>query len=478
MAERPHILLILTDQQRGDCLGIAGHPVLQTPHMDSIGGTGTHFRRAYSESPTCIPARRTIMSGQAPDVHGMVGMVGGQRWDPPHTLAGELTRAGYQSEMIGKLHLHPHRKRYGFERMQLADSTRGADNDYLKWLDGPWPKDRWAMAHGVTPNGWIGRASHLPETQTHAFWVISQAIEFLESRDPEAPFFLNVSFIDPHPPFAPPQFFYDRYINKDLPQPVIGDWAPRFDQVTGGVDPETMLNRRARLDDETMRYCRAAYYGLISHVDAQIGRLFQYMRDRGLLNDTFILFTADHGEMLGDHHMFSKARAFEGSAHIPFLVKAPRTMGISSGPSGGAVDLPVGLQDVMPTLLDAAGLPVPDSVTGRSVLPLMRGEPVTWRDALHGEHSKRYFEEESMHYLVDGHTKYVWYSQTGEELLFDLDQDPQERHNLLLDADSDARVAPWRRRLIQQLRDRPEGFVDGDRLVPGRAHDYLVPGRA
>src|SRR5689334_21776970 len=119
MAQRPHILLILTDQQRGYCLGIAGHPVLQTPHMDSIGGTGTHFRRAYSESPTCIPARRTIMSGQAPDVHGMVGMVGGQRWDPPYTLAGELSRAGYQSEMIGKLHLHPHRKRYGFEHMQL-----------------------------------------------------------------------------------------------------------------------------------------------------------------------------------------------------------------------------------------------------------------------------------------------------------------------------------------------------------------------
>jgi arylsulfatase A-like enzyme len=241
-----------------------------------------------------------------------------------------------------------------------------------------------------------------------------------------------------------------------------------------------MLNRRARLDDETMRYARAAYYGLINHVDSQLGRLFQYMRDRRLLDNTFILFTADHGEMLGDHHMWSKARAFEGSAHVPFLARAPRSLGCVPG---GGVDLPVGLQDVMPTLLDAAGLPIPDSVTGRSVLPLMRGEQTAaggaggWRDVLHGEHSKRYFDEESMHYLVDGHTKYVWYSQTGDELLFDLDADPQERHNLLFKPDGEARVAPWRRRLVRQLRDRPEGFVDGDRLIPGRPHDFLVPGR-
>ena len=329
MAERPHILLILTDQQRGDCLGLAGHPVLRTPHMDFIGGTGTHFRRGYSEAPTCVPARRSIMSGQAPAVHGMVGMTGAD-WDPEHTLAGELTKAGYQSEMIGKLHLRPARKRYGFERLQVANSTRGAPNDYLDWLNGPGPQDRWGMAHGATPNGWIGRASHLPETQTHAFWVASRAIEFLDKRDPEAPFFLNISFIDPHPPFTPPQFFYDRYINEDLPRPVIGDWAPTFDAPTTGSDPETMLNRRARLDDQTMRYTRAAYFGLISHVDAQLGRLFQYMRDRRLLDNTFILFAADHGEMLGDHHMWSKSRPFEGSAHIPYMARAPRSLSLTS----------------------------------------------------------------------------------------------------------------------------------------------------
>lgn len=475
---RPNILLLVADQHRGDCLGIEDHPVLQTPHLDFIGGTGAHFRRAYSESPTCIPARRTLISGQAPAVHGMVGMLGGVAWDPPHTLPGELTRAGYQTELIGKLHLHPPRKRYGFEHVQRADSTRGSNNDYVRWLDGELPKDRWAMAHGATPNGWIGRPSHLPETSTHSFWCVSRAIEFLETRDSEAPFFLNVSFIDPHPPFTPPQFYYDRYVTKVLPTPVIGDWAPAFERVTRGIDPEAMLNRRARLDPEAMQYCRAAYYGLVNHVDTQVGRLIQYLRDSRLLESTVILYTADHGEMLGDHHMFSKARPFEPSARVPFLFRAPRSLGLP----GGVVSQPVGLQDVMPTLLEAAGVSVPASVTGRSVLPLLHqaagvtGAPSEWRQVLHGEHSKRYFEEESMHFLVDGRTKYVWYSQTGQELLFDLERDPHELHNLLLEASAEARVAPWRRRLVQALRDRPEGFVDGDVLVAGRPHDYLVPG--
>ena len=137
----------------------------------------------------------------------------------------------------------------------------------------------------------------------------------------------------------------------------------------------------------------------------------------------------------------------------------------------------MGLQDVMPTLLDAAGLPVPETCTGRSVLPLMRGEARGWRPYLHGEHSKRYSEDESSHFLVDGTTKYIWFSQTGDELLFDLAADPEERHNLLLDADASDRVAPWRARLAETLRDRPEGFVDNGRLIPGRPHEYLVPGR-
>ncbi|MYB58512.1 MAG: sulfatase-like hydrolase/transferase [Gemmatimonadetes bacterium] len=193
---RPNILLIMTDQQRGDCIGLdpCSPPCLQTPNLDWIARTGTHFHRGYSECPSCIPARRCLMTGTAPAANGVVGFKSAQ-WHPPHTLAGELSRAGYQTEMIGKLHLNPKRKRYGFDHMQLADATRGDHNDYVEWLQQYHNRNEVhpGMAHGISSNGWIGRPHHLPEEQMHTFWCIDRAMDFLQKRDPTVPFFLNIS---------------------------------------------------------------------------------------------------------------------------------------------------------------------------------------------------------------------------------------------------------------------------------------------
>ena len=261
----------------------------------------------------------------------------------------------------------------------LADSTRGATNDYLDWLHGEIPLNRWAMAHGATPNGWIGRPSHLPEERTHAFWCVSEAINFLQRRDPSAPFFLKVSFIDPHPPFTPPQFYYDRYHWQDLPSPVIGDWADPVEAPTRGIDIEMQEARSQglELDARVMHACRAGYYGLINHVDMQISRLLQYMNDMQLLDDTLVVFVSDHGEMLGDHRLFHKSWPYEAAARVPLLVMGPPS---GDYPTHVVRDEPVGLQDVMPTILDGVGLEVPDSVTGRSLMPFVRGETPSWRE--------------------------------------------------------------------------------------------------
>jgi arylsulfatase A-like enzyme len=230
------------------------------------------------------------------------------------------------------------------------------------------------------------------------------------------------------------------------------------------------------LDRETMRRCRAGYYGLMSHVDDQVARLLDYMRLNGHLRDTLVLFTSDHGEMLGDHHHYRKTFPYEGSARVPFLLQAPASLGLRRGVT---IDAPVGLQDVMPTLLDAAGLEIPETVTGRSVLPLLRegGETAGWRDALHGEHSGIYSYDLGNHYLVDDRHKYIWWSQTGREQLFDLREDPQEMRDLALRADASAALDPWRTRMAEQLRHRPEGFVEGGRLVAGKPHVQMVPGK-
>ena len=465
---RPNVLLIVTDQQRGDCLGIDGHPVLQTPAMDWLGTSGTFFRRGYSECPSCIPARRVLMSGRPPDEDGMVGFMSAP-WDPPATLAGELRAAGYETRMVGKLHLHPKRQRFGFDVMELADSTRADDNEYLDWLHGEIPMDRWAMAHGATPNGWIGRPNHLPEEKTHTFWCVSRAIEYLEKRDPSCPFFLNVSFIDPHPPMTPPDWFYDRYAAMDLPEPAMGDWMEPWDGPPRGIPAEKgPYGQRGPIDPDAMHHLRAAYYGMINHIDMQMSRLFQYMRDNGLLEETFIVFVSDHGEMLGDHQMYSKCRALDASARVPFLARAPQRMGL---PREVVCDQPVGLQDVMPTILEAVGAPIPESVTGRSLLPLMSGEDADWRRYLHGEHAGMYRYVDGNHWLVDQRYKYIWMSQTGREFVFDLHEDPLEERDLSAQAD----LQPWREHLIEVLRDRPEGFTDGQRLIPGQTHEHMVP---
>lgn len=478
-ADRPNIILITTDQQRGDCLGIEGHPVLQTPHLDWLARSGTRFRRGYSECPSCVPARRVLMSGQAPGVNGMVGMTRSE-WSPHHTLAGELTRAGYQTEMVGKLHLYPFRKRYGFDHMVLSDGPYVPagepdlvdHNDYLDWLEkgGSVSRHR-AVAHGASLNGWVGRPDQLSEDETHTSWCVTEAMEFLHKRDPEVPFFLNLSFFDPHPPLTPPQWYYDRYAGEDLPPPDIGDWAPEFESPVRGLDVDASI---MRIDDRAMHHARAGYYGMINHVDDQVGRLLNFLRQRGLLESTFILFTSDHGEMLGDHHMFRKTFAYEPSARVPFFARAPRSMGFPSEVVSGA---PVGLQDIMPTLLDVAGAPVPQEVTGASLLPLMREDTgAPWRDVLHGEHAGQYRYEDGVHFLTDGRMKYIWYSQTGREHLFDLEADPKELHDRAGDGPAERALAPWRRRLAKELGERPEGFSDGGQLVAGRPHHHLVPG--
>ena len=159
----------------------------------------------------------------------------------------------------------------------------------------------------------------------------------------------------------------------DLPDPYVGDWAPQLDAPPPGLNPDASV---MRLREDDLHRCRAGYYGLINHVDDQISRLLKGYRESGLLDDTLVLFTSDHGEMLGDHNLFRKTWPYEGSIRVPFLARAPEWMDCTAGLS---VDRPVGLQDVMPTILDAGGVPIPESVDGASVLPFMRGDSPAWR---------------------------------------------------------------------------------------------------
>ena len=454
MADRPNILLILTDHFRGDCLGRLGHPVAETPHLDSLSRGGVVFTRGYTPCASCIAARRSLMTGQTPYTQGMVGYKDGLPWDYPVSLAGELTRVGYQTVNIGKTHFHPPRLHLGFEQLLIPA-------DYEEWLAQQPGIEVEKFAHGVPGNSWIGRPNHLPEHLMEETFFVTRSLEFLRKRDPTRPFFLCLSFNGPHPPWCPPQAYYEQFSGRPMPAPLEADWSRKHAQEAGY--PLDVNTWRGRLPEHLNQRARAAYFAYLAYLDAQVGRLVDRMMRTGLLNNTFVLFTADHGEMLGDHNLWRKTYAYEPSSRVPFIVRPPRSM---QSLRNREIALPVGWEDIMPTFLEAAGAAIPDTVEGLSLLPLLRGETESWRDWYHGEHSPCYHPENANHFLTDGHWKFIWNPINGERQLFDLDTDPGECCDLAqVDRHADT-LSFWENRMVRELEGREEGFSDGRGLAP------------
>ncbi len=462
---RPNILLIMTDQQRGDCMSIARHPVLLTPTMDHIAGEGVRFSHAYSTCPVCIPARRSLLSGQYPATHNMRGNAYALEWDAPPTLPQVLSENGYHTFLVGRgMHQHPPRKRYGYNHMVCFNALPNCD--YGEWLRAREPEGSGGYyGTGVMNNDWTARPWHLPEAYHMTNWTVNEAIEFLDKRDPSCPFFLTVSFLAPHPPLVPPEAYMDRYLRTELPEPAIGDWAepPANDGLGMGQD-----STRVRLEGEALRSARAAYYGLINHIDDQMNRLLNHITgvDPMTGGNTIVIFTSDHGEMLGDHYLWRKTVPYEASARIPFLIRPPKSYGVKPGT---VLEQPVSLEDIMPTILDMVGIEIPDTVDGKSLLPVMRNETSELRPYVHLEHAALY------HALTDGREKYIWFVEDGKEQYFRMDEDPQELRNLAASPKHAERLKHWRSLLIQELAGRPEGFSDGQNLKPGVEYPLVWP---
>ena len=452
--ERPNILLFTTDQRRGDHLGIAGHPVVETPNVDAFVNQGAYFPNAYTEIPSTTGARRCLHGGQKSYTCGLVGYAGAE-WSERNTLAQVLADNGYHGINVGWRNMHPRRKLFGFHSVICHDLREG-DDDYWEWLQEKLGPNAHERGHGCDSNGWLARPWHLEERYHATNWTTDVTLEQIKKRDPTRPFFIWTSHLRPHSPYDPPQFFWDMYINRELPEIPIGDWASEHDVPNPGLD---LTAWRGRLTPEQNQRMRAAYMGLCTHIDYELGRLMQEMRKMGLLENTMTLFTADHGDMMGDHHMHRKTYAYEGSARIPFVIRYPKGLDLPSG----AFEHVVGLQDVMPTLLEAAGIAIPDSVTGVSVFRAIGGE--RWRPFFHGEHSPCYSAGEAMHYLTDGVEKFIYFPKSGDEQFFDLTVDRQELHDLAADPGHQDRVSMWRQRLIDLLAERGDGFSDGKRLL-------------
>jgi arylsulfatase A-like enzyme len=427
---------------------------VQTPNLDHFAGMGVLFANAYTAFPSCIPARAAIHTGLSPYSHGKGGQNHRDTWDYDHLLAGEFAKAGYYAQAVGKMHVSPTRKLAGFHHVILHDgywkrsrrTSEAETDDYLPWLRFHAGADVDMIDHGLDCNSsTMARPWHLPESLHPTNWVVTQSIDFLRRRDPTMPFFLFMSFVAPHPPLTPPQVYFDQYILADIPDSPIGEWADKVDVGRNGLNP---VASKGIVGQARLQQAKAGYYGSITHIDHQIGRFRIAMQEFGVWQNTIVLFASDHGDMLGDHHLFRKGLPYEGSAKVPFILYDPT--GLLRLKKGHVADEPVELMDIMPTLLEAAGIPIPTVLEGKSVLPLARGEQAPWRDYVHGEYSGG----NAHHYLTDGVEKYIHFVRKGVEQLFDLRRDPQELHNLVGDPAYEDQLHIWRRRLHDELEGR------------------------
>lgn len=296
---KPNLLLITVDQMRGDCLGIAGHPLLETPNLDKLARQGALFPHAYTAVPSCIPARAAIMTGLSPRSHGRVGYKDMIPWTYEQTLPGELAKAGYHTQAVGKMHVYPARNLCGFHNVVLHDgylhynrikNRTMADHhfdhvdDYLVWLRQKNGSDYDLTDLGLHCNAsTVARPWPWPEELHPTNWTVAQSIDFLRRRDPSKPFFLWTSFVRPHPPLDPPQAYFDLHKQAEMKEPPVGDWVDKAAAETG---PEAPTSFFGKLDARRLARARAGYYALISHIDDQIGRAGLFRRWRNMAYST------------------------------------------------------------------------------------------------------------------------------------------------------------------------------------------------
>lgn len=473
MQKRPNFLVIHTDQQRADCIGINGHRKgIYTPYIDSIGYQGANFTSAYTTCPLCMPQRLSLLTGQLPEHHGLFSNTGIPYLPLETTLPTEMRKGGYQTALVGRtMHTYPFNLSYGFETYLPGDpSNENKEKDafFTYVSDHSTHEDGGYYGGGPHNNSRAAAPYHLSDDCHQTKWATNRALDYLQNRDPSRPYMLFVGYYAPHSPHNPPKEFFERfYARNDLGSPAIAGWdvAP--------VSSGNVMARYNELSEEEVRSLYAGYYGNVAFIDTQVARLLQAaMTDR----NTYVIFTSDHGEMLGDHHLMQKNRPYEGAVHIPFLMMGPDI------PDSQSIDAPVGWHDIMPTLLNLAGLPIPASVDGKSLVPLLHGERDGWREYIHGEcchdfmfdaktrpqsDKHNFVYEKGSQFLTDGTMKYIWYVTSGREQLFNVKKDPGELDDLSALPEYVEELKKWRSLLVRELAGREEGFSDGERLLPG-----------
>jgi choline-sulfatase len=464
---RPNVLFVMTDQQRFDTIAALGNKQIYTPNLDRLVGRGIAFTRAYSQCPVCVPARYTIRTGCeppttrvftnqcSPAAAGQAATMEG-RCGP--YLARTMKRLGYRTFGIGKFHTSPRYEDLGYDVQLYSEELYGRPDerrrdDFAAWIARKHPAFDYieALMGERTEMYYMPQVSPLPAELTVERWAADRAVEQIQSADGR-PFFGLVSFIGPHPPFAPPVPFNRMYDPDRMPDPVCGRLA---DDHLDELLPSRNYGLWAEdVDPGRARALKARYYAEITYIDDCLGRILAAVDARGDADNTLICFFADHGELLGDHHAWNKESFFEASCRIPFLVSWPRRL-----PRGQRRAELVCLADLFGIATSAAGAGEPRQ--GIDVLRMLDGK-IKPRERLIGY----YGEPGTIDFKImvrKERWKYIFMANGGREQFFDMEADPQELHNRLADQPAVARAL--RQEAVAACRaPGMDAALDGDHL--------------
>ena len=413
-----NLLFIFSDQHTRRAMGAMGHPVVKTPHMDALAEGGTLFRNAYCNGPICVPSRASLATGRH------VFDIG--KWDNCKPYFGEepswghrLIDAGNRAVSIGKLHYRREGDPNGFAPELLPMHIIDGQGMLFTICRNPMPVSK-KFAHLVRTSG-EGNSTYT----AYDHKITERAIKWLreEGTQSDKPWALFVSLVCPHPPWKAPSDFWNLYSLDDIDLPVAYGLDER-PMHPGLEDYRYFFGVKDEFDEETLRRVTAAYYGMISYLDDNIGRLMATLRECGLAGSTRIVYTADHGESMGQKGMFSKCNMYEESVGIPMIMAGPGV------PEGQVVDTPTQLLDLFPTVLEATGVRPTDEDTelpGTSLLRIAEGERPD-RIIFSEQHSAG--AKSAVYMVRQNAQKYVRYMEDYPPQLFDLSKDPLELHDL------------------------------------------------
>jgi arylsulfatase A-like enzyme len=466
---RKNILLIVVDQWRGDSLSCVGHPTVRTPNLDALAADATLFRRNYAQASPCGPGRASLLTGMYLMNHRVVR--NSTPLDHRHEgLPNLLSRAGYDPALIGYTTTTPDPRQVpaAHRSYRVLGDTMGGfrpivayepdKRPYLSYMERRGytipepPLDLWMPRED--PEGRQGwgptfAPAPFPAEESDTAFFTEEALAYLRFQG-RNPWFLHLGYWRPHPPFIAPAPYHAMYDPADVPAPARAETAeaearqhPLLAFYLKTIQQKNFFRHgeglAADLAEREIRQLRATYYGLLSEVDHHVGSVLTWLKETGQYDNTLIIFTCDHGEELGDHYLLGKQSYFDGSYHVPLIIRDP----FAKGGHGTIVDAFTEGVDILPTLLAWLEQPVPRQCDGYSLLPFCSGEtPAGWRTEVHYEYDFRDVPSEapqralglqmdqcSLGVIQDRRYKYVHFAALPP-LLFDLEEDPKQLHNL------------------------------------------------